>query len=407
MLDSENTEELLTPGQHLKAEMKRLGYDQKSLAEVLGISRATINYIANDKQDITPHVANALAQLMELPAGYWLQDSFLPMPSYAQAKRTVGAEKSLDKNTGVVVDRGILEAVEQNEILIDPFHKEHLRQASLDLTIGDTVVLPDGESFPITTKKGWFLEPNETVLVNTTETIGLKNKMVGRVGPTTYFSSQGLLVLHGFQIDPGFKGQLQFSIHNLSRTAVEILSGERFISIELSRLTNEPELVFDQLGEDIRASQTRLRESLAGSEFFNFLEPMIDAGVQVTGAEDRWRAAVENLCDLPMSFKSRALAIRELKSEIRRSLSDLQEHAHLQSSVAFRKHLSTYLDLTEVLREDALKCCENVGFQCNGDGTHRTPDQEDTRLRLPQDDNGVMSLRDLATVLGIPIPANA
>lgn len=47
----------LTPGQHLRAEIEKLGLDQVSVSQATGVSRQSINNIVNDRQPISRAMA--------------------------------------------------------------------------------------------------------------------------------------------------------------------------------------------------------------------------------------------------------------------------------------------------------------------------------------------------------------
>jgi addiction module HigA family antidote len=63
-------------GQHLKSELKRLGFTQVDLSMRLGVSRQTVNNIINGRQEISRSVARRLGLITGQPPDYWLRSSF-------------------------------------------------------------------------------------------------------------------------------------------------------------------------------------------------------------------------------------------------------------------------------------------------------------------------------------------
>ena len=79
----------LTPGQHLRAEIERLGLDQVVVRKATGVSRQTINNIVNDRQPISRAMAGKLGRLTGRSSDYWLRASFSIAPRAERARRNV------------------------------------------------------------------------------------------------------------------------------------------------------------------------------------------------------------------------------------------------------------------------------------------------------------------------------
>lgn len=70
----------VSAGAHLRSEIQRLGLDQVELAQVLGVTRQTINNVINGRYPISRALAGKLGRLSGQRADYWLQTSFLVAP---------------------------------------------------------------------------------------------------------------------------------------------------------------------------------------------------------------------------------------------------------------------------------------------------------------------------------------
>src|SRR5215470_16993616 len=66
----------LSPGEHLRAEIERLGLDQVAVSQATGVSRQSINNIVNGRQPVSRAMAGKLGRLTGHSSDYWLRDSF-------------------------------------------------------------------------------------------------------------------------------------------------------------------------------------------------------------------------------------------------------------------------------------------------------------------------------------------
>lgn len=86
----------MTPGEHLRFELQRLGLEQKEAATRLGVSRQTVNNIVNGRQLVSRSVARGLGSLTGKPAHYWLREQYpdhLKVEGSAQAAKRKTAPK--------------------------------------------------------------------------------------------------------------------------------------------------------------------------------------------------------------------------------------------------------------------------------------------------------------------------
>jgi addiction module HigA family antidote len=224
----------LTPGEHLRAEIERLELDQVAVAHATGVSRQSINNIINGRQPISRAMAGKLGRLTGHSSDYWLRATF-PRSGGASTEQphppaTVAAPM------GVLVNHQIDHAVKAGLIGLDPYIETNLQPASIDLTLDDFVITTDGDTVDISGGQGFTLKPQQTVNVCTRETVEFPLGFVGRVGAMTELAKIGIITSHGFQVDPGFKGSLQFCVFNAGGRDFELRSGEPIISLEITQL---------------------------------------------------------------------------------------------------------------------------------------------------------------------------
>ncbi|AXK79536.1 helix-turn-helix domain-containing protein [Pseudolabrys taiwanensis] len=79
----------MTPGEHLRLELKRLALNQGELAAALGVSRQTINNVINGRQPVSRALARKLGPITGKAGDYWLRDSYPEPPGAKAASKPV------------------------------------------------------------------------------------------------------------------------------------------------------------------------------------------------------------------------------------------------------------------------------------------------------------------------------
>ncbi|MGA7974040.1 MAG: HigA family addiction module antitoxin, partial [Pseudolabrys sp.] len=160
----------LAPGEHLRAEIERLGLDQIAVSQATGVSRQTINNIVNGRQPISRAMAGKLGRLTGRSSDYWLRAEF-PRPGEAHGAATTADDSARPLGVGVLVNHQIERAVKDGIIEIDPFEDANLQPASIDLTLDDFIITTAGEKIDITDGQTFVLRAGLAVNVSTKEWI--------------------------------------------------------------------------------------------------------------------------------------------------------------------------------------------------------------------------------------------
>ncbi|WP_108813250.1 dCTP deaminase domain-containing protein [Loktanella sp. Alg231-35] len=400
MLDHNQANEPLTAGQHLRREMKRRGFDQKRLADEIGVSRQTVNYIVNDHQEISIEVGHALSRLMGLPKDYWLTDHFSTSEGQG-SNGTLKGGASLAIAPGVLVDCAIEDAVRSNLISIDPFRKENLKQASLDLTISSRALLGDGEQLELTRGRGYWLEKGEAITLLTQERINLKNQMVGRVGGTTEYVRQGLQVIHGFQIDPAFNDQLQFVVLNFGTKRFEILAGQRILSVELMGLSHVPNQEFDQQDANFEDTVEKRREVNFADVLHRTVWPGLKASIEYSKRQNRFRAVIPSVFEPNTIFPRKIDAEQALSDAVYSRLLAFVSAKEKAGLKDFINKISCESEASLLSYRAACEVCEALGLRLNLDkDAVVAADGSETLLPIEKG-NGEISIFDLLCELNL------
>jgi deoxycytidine triphosphate deaminase/addiction module HigA family antidote len=230
----------LTPGEHLRAEIERLGLDQVAVSQATGVSRQSINNIVNGRQPISRAMAGKLGRLTGRSSDYWLRASF-PRAAAPRGRAKPAIEATRPLGVGVLVDHQIVRAVNAGIIEIVPFDESLVRGASVDLTLGDFVVTTATEKIDFADGQGFVLRSGNAVHASTRERIALPFDYIGHAGNTPELAGLGLMTSQGLQIEPGFKGHLHFCIFNAGGGDVALRGGMPIITLEFMPLSATPQ----------------------------------------------------------------------------------------------------------------------------------------------------------------------
>ena len=201
----------LTPGAHLRAEIRRLGLDQVAVSKATGVSRQSINNIINGRQPISRAMAGKLGRLTGHGSDYWLAALFSSKDKYSDTRGV---------SAGVLVNHQIVRAVAEGIIGIEPFDANNVRATAIDLTLG----------------RGLTLAPGATVTAHTKERVELPRDYLGRIGAAGRLAAQGIIATHAMHVEPGFKDRVAFCLFNVSGKACRLTASEPVIALEILRL---------------------------------------------------------------------------------------------------------------------------------------------------------------------------
>lgn len=207
----------LTPGAHLRAEIERLGLDQVAVSKATGVSRQSVNNIVNGRQAISRAMAGKLGRLTGRSSDYWL-GAFFAGSGDTQAREAFAG--------GVLVNHQIIRAVKDSVICITPFDAALVRAAAIDLTLGEELTL----------------KPGDTVTARTQERVELPLDYLGRIGIAGPLAGDGILASHAFQLEPGFKGEIDICLFNAGKRMLQLRAGQPLVSLEVFHLGTTPDL---------------------------------------------------------------------------------------------------------------------------------------------------------------------
>lgn len=116
--------------------------------------------------------------------------------------------------------------------------KECLRSAAYDLRIAKTYLItpkgtrywPQGGPGHQKMTAAFELEPGEVAFVSTVEKLVMPPDLAGNIAPRFRSAREGILVMGGMLVDPGYNGRLHFQLANVGDTTFKITPGETSVA---------------------------------------------------------------------------------------------------------------------------------------------------------------------------------
>ncbi len=138
----------------------------------------------------------------------------------------------------MMTDEQIHAAVQNREIILDPFDPNQVEPASYDIRVGNWAFTSSSkEKLNLSEKGVVIVEPGEFAVVESRERVELDRRTAAQLGLRSEFARRGLLVLSGPQIDPGFKGVLVVRLINLAPKRIALGYETPFLTAQFFRLS--------------------------------------------------------------------------------------------------------------------------------------------------------------------------
>ena len=137
---------------------------------------------------------------------------------------------------------------ERLETLIDPFLPERIDCAAYTLSIGSEVyVSPDDQTADpntVTIRKfsdgdGFTIPPGQFAFLHTEEIVSVPSDALAFISIRAKTKFRGLVNVSGFHVDPGYRGQLTFSVFNAGPVPVHLKCGQPIFLIWYASLDRE------------------------------------------------------------------------------------------------------------------------------------------------------------------------
>jgi dCTP deaminase len=119
--------------------------------------------------------------------------------------------------------------------LIRPFAPDHVECASYELTIGHEIYVSPSDQTPdpqsvtkrlLADGEAFTIPPGQFAFLMTEETVKVPTDALGLISMKAKIKFRGLVNISGFHVDPGYDGQLTYSVFNAGPVTVQLQQGE-------------------------------------------------------------------------------------------------------------------------------------------------------------------------------------
>ncbi len=139
----------------------------------------------------------------------------------------------------MMTDHEIRAAVQNGEIILNPFDDSKVEPASYDARVGMWAFSSSSrERIDLGARGVLIVEPGEFAVLECRERVELNNRTVAQLGLRSEYARRGLLMLSGPQIDPGFSGVLVVRLINLAPKPIALPYEAPFMTLQFFRLAS-------------------------------------------------------------------------------------------------------------------------------------------------------------------------
>jgi dCTP deaminase len=134
-------------------------------------------------------------------------------------------------------DSQIRQSIKDGVFSLEPFEESCLQPASYDLRVGRYAFASSLREKVDLSQKGILrIEPGEFAVIETLEKTEFGNQIAAQLGLRSEYARQGLLMLSGPQVDPGFRGVLIVRLINLAPIPIVLAYGSPFLTMQFFHL---------------------------------------------------------------------------------------------------------------------------------------------------------------------------
>lgn len=141
--------------------------------------------------------------------------------------------------TCILIGEDITTMCQNQRLIVDGFDPGSLQTTSYDFRIGAKAIV-GGSGNEIDLKKDRLvIEPGSYAGVISLEKVKLPNNVFAQIGSKRKFSYDGIILLTGSIIDPGYEGHLLFGLYNASTKKVVLPIRTKICNVVFTRLPKD------------------------------------------------------------------------------------------------------------------------------------------------------------------------
>lgn len=219
---------------------------------------------------------------------------------------------------GILTDKEITEAVSLNLLISSSTYEQNcLEASSYDIRIGSKGVV-GGEGIELDLKQTALeLSPGAYAGIISLEKLILPTNVFARIGSKRALSYDGIILLTGGIIDPGYEGYLLFGLYNASQRKIILRHGRKICNIVFERLSKLP--------EKKAPSDSNLK---VGSFPDTFIDRMVNMDVlpwmQISERVKQIESITKDIFDLKARYEDVLQPIKDLTSNVNSLTKDVE-----------------------------------------------------------------------------------
>ncbi len=151
----------------------------------------------------------------------------------------------------ILSDKTIKELIKQGELIIEPYEEENIQASSIDLRLGDEILIYESKFIDIKSKdikvkklsikEGFVIQPKAFILATTLEYIKLPSYITAFVEGRSSLGRLGLFIENAGWVDAGFEGQITLELYNANSCPIKLYPNIRICQIVLAKLDKPAE----------------------------------------------------------------------------------------------------------------------------------------------------------------------
>lgn len=231
-------------------------------------------------------------------------------------------------SSGVLIDTDIQAAIENSWLISkETFQSSSLEASSYDIHVGAKGVI-GGEGVEINLRTDTMeLGPGAYAGIISYERLSLPENVCARIGAKRALSYEGVILLTGTIVDPGYEGYLLFGIYNASQRKVLIRFNKKLCNIVFERLAKAPE---------------RLAPADPNLKIGNFPDAFLDRmanmevlpWMQISERVKQIEAITKDIIDLKARYDDVLQPIRDLTENVKSLTKDVGSLANQTKAIA-------------------------------------------------------------------------
>jgi dCTP deaminase len=153
------------------------------------------------------------------------------------------------------------------EELIQPFDRGAVKHGAYQLSLGEEVFVTGqnrGTKAFLSQGRQVAIPPGQFAHLLAAEKIRIPDDAIGFISIRAAFKFEGLVNVSGFHVDPGFHGQLVFSVYNAGSRPVVLARGDQLFLLWFATLDGKTEDTYRGANQDQKTISSTLVNKLQG-----------------------------------------------------------------------------------------------------------------------------------------------